>query len=191
MARLPNMSLGDRTVELRALAHPLRLRMLSLLTGGAMTAAEIARELTITHANASYHLRQLLSVDLIEIVGEEQIRGGIAKRYRYNVARTQGQPPGSPGDAGTDPVSHVAADELQLVCAAVAVELQRRAAHRQPGPTLLTDAELWVEPGEWEDIRDQVRAVSDRLHTAARPPHTTGTVRVNATMVLFSMDPGR
>jgi DNA-binding transcriptional ArsR family regulator len=185
------MSLGDRTVELRALAHPLRLRMLSLLTGAALTAAEIARELTITHANASYHLRQLLSADLIEIVGEEHIRGGVAKRYRYNVAHTQGHPPGSPGDTGTDPVAVAAADELQLVCAAVAVELQRRAAQRKPGPTLLNDAELWVDPAEWEAIWGQVRAASDRLDAAARPSHTAGTVRVNATMVLFSMESDR
>jgi DNA-binding transcriptional ArsR family regulator len=184
------MSLSDRTVELRALAHPLRLQLLSLLTGAALTAAEIARELRITHANASYHLRQLLSANLIEIVGEEHIRGGVAKRYRYNLARAQGKPPGSPGETA-DPVSLAAADDFQLVSAAVAIELQRRAAHRKPGPTLLTDAELWVEPAAWEAVRDQVHAASDRLHHAARPPHTTGTVRVNATMVLFSMEPDR
>lgn len=185
------MSLSGRTVELRALAHPLRLRMLSLLTGSGLTAAEVARELAITHANASYHLRQLLSVDLIEIVGEEHIRGGVAKRYRYNLARAQGQPPGSHGDAGTDPVGVAAADELQLVCAALAVELQRRAADRKPGPTLLNDAELWVDPAEWQAVWDQVRAASDRLDAAALPPHTAGTVRVNATMVLFSMESDR
>jgi DNA-binding transcriptional ArsR family regulator len=178
-------------VELRALAHPLRLRMLSLLTGAALTAADIAREFTITHANASYHLRQLLSADLIEIVGEEHIRGGVAKRYRYKLARADGQPAGSPGEAGTDTMSLAAADQLQLVFAAVAVELQRRAAHCKPGPGVVSDAELWVEPAEWEAVRDQVRAASVRLHTAARPPRTTGTVRVNATMVLFSMEPDR
>ena len=43
--------------SLRSVAHPLRLRMLSLLTGTAMSAAEVARELEITHANASYHGR--------------------------------------------------------------------------------------------------------------------------------------
>jgi DNA-binding transcriptional ArsR family regulator len=177
------MSLGDRTVELRALAHPLRLRMLSLLTGAALTAADVARQLTITHANASYHLRQLLAVDLIEVVGEERIRGGVAKRYRYNRARAQDPQAGPPGDA------NLPADEFQLLSAAVAAELQRRAALRTSGPTLLSDAELWVEPAEWEAIRDQVRAASERLHDAARPPHTTGTVRVNATMVLFSIEP--
>ena len=35
----------DRVVSLRSLAHPVRLRMLSLLTGAPMSAAEVAREL--------------------------------------------------------------------------------------------------------------------------------------------------
>ena len=69
--------------SLRSVAHPLRLRMLSLLTGTAMSAAEVARELEITHANASYHLRLLLDAGLLVVEGEERIRGGVAKRYRH------------------------------------------------------------------------------------------------------------
>ena len=68
---------------LRAIAHPLRLRMLSLLTGAELVAAEVARELDITHANASYHLRVLLEAGVVVVAGEEKIRGGVAKRYRH------------------------------------------------------------------------------------------------------------
>src|SRR6188472_798006 len=81
--RLPSMSLGEDRAGLRALAHPVRLRILSLLTGAAMTAADLARELDLTHANASYHLRQLVAAGAVELAGEERIRGGVAKRYRY------------------------------------------------------------------------------------------------------------
>ena len=52
----------QQIASLRAAAHPLRLRILSLLTGSALSAAEIARELDITHANASYHHAGLLFV---------------------------------------------------------------------------------------------------------------------------------
>ena len=69
--------------SLRSVAHPLRLRMLSLLTATAMSAAEVARELEITHANASYHLRLLADAGLLEVESEERIRGGVAKRYRH------------------------------------------------------------------------------------------------------------
>src|SRR3954465_8327875 len=90
------MSLGDdRAAEekaaLRAMAHPVRLRMMSLLTAAPMTAAGVARELGLTHANASYHLRNLLAGGLILVAGEEKIRGGVAKRYRYDAVHNRGQ----------------------------------------------------------------------------------------------------
>ncbi len=74
---------ATRVSEMRATAHPVRLQMLSLLTGTQLSAAEIARELGITHANASYHLRLLAAAGLVVEAGEEKIRGGIAKRYRH------------------------------------------------------------------------------------------------------------
>ena len=79
----------DRTDEqrevssMRATAHPVRLQILSLLTGAELSAAEIARELDLTHANASYHLRTLADAGLVVEAGEEKIRGGVAKRYRH------------------------------------------------------------------------------------------------------------
>ncbi|AEV81128.1 Arsenical resistance operon repressor [Actinoplanes sp. SE50] len=79
------MSLGD--ASLRALAHPVRLRIMSLLTGAELTAADVARALGITHANASYHLRHLSAGGLIAAAGEEKIRGGLAKRYRCTAAQ--------------------------------------------------------------------------------------------------------
>jgi len=84
-------------VALRAMAHPVRLRMLSLLTGTALSAAEVARELGLTHANASYHLRLLHDAGLLVDAGEEAIRGGRAKRYRYDLEH--------PGSSSPDPAT--------------------------------------------------------------------------------------
>jgi DNA-binding transcriptional ArsR family regulator len=182
------MSLGDehhersRTAELRALAHPIRLRILSLLTGTPMTAAEVARELHLTHANASYHLRQLLAAGAIEVAGEERIRGGRAKRYRYDVDRDLAR-------RASTPAPSAARDPRPLI-SAIAVELRRRATHALPGPgTFSTDAELWVEPEALDGIRDLLARASTDLHHAARPPRSPGTVRVNATIALFRMEP--
>src|SRR5215207_8376146 len=85
---------GD-VARLRATAHPVRLRILSLLTAEAMSAAEVARALELTHANASYHLRQLHDVGALVVESEEKIRGGVAKRYRYDASRDVA--PGRPG----------------------------------------------------------------------------------------------
>jgi len=86
--------------RLRAMAHPVRLQMLSLLTGTAMSAAEVARELGTTSANASYHLRLLHAAGLLAVAGEEKVNGGVAKRYRH----VWDQPPPEVGTRSQDDV---------------------------------------------------------------------------------------
>ena len=80
----------------------MRLRILSLLTAEAMSAAEVARTLDLTHANASYHLRVLLDAGELVVESEEKIRGGVAKRYRYVAARRPRRATRSPQRRGPD-----------------------------------------------------------------------------------------
>ena len=169
------MSLGeDGRAALRAMAHPVRLQIMSLLTGAPMTAAEVARELGLTHANASYHLRTLHSAGMIVAAGEEKIRGGVAKRYRYDAARDR---------ASETP------DEKRALFTALGDELIRRAASgRFTGKSLLGDGEFWIDPAKWLEIRTQMRALVEELHTAAQPPHTPGTVRTSTTVAMFEME---
>src|SRR6266508_1288632 len=57
----------DDPVVIRALAHPLRLRLHALVgRDGPMTAAEAARQLGISQALASHHLRQLAQYGFVE-----------------------------------------------------------------------------------------------------------------------------
>jgi DNA-binding transcriptional ArsR family regulator len=161
--------------DLRALAHPLRLRILSLLTGAVMSAAEVARELGETQANVSYHLRRLHAAGLLEIAEEIQIRGGRAKRYRHD-------PASGPRMTSDNP------DDDRLLVAALAEELRRRAEQRSfDGPSTRTDAEVWVDPAVWAQVVEQARELSRVLHDAAEAPRAPGTVRVSATLALFEM----
>ncbi|GIE98140.1 ArsR/SmtB family transcription factor [Paractinoplanes rishiriensis] len=58
--------IGD-PYALRALAHPLRLKLHALVgREGTITAAEAARQLGVSQALASHHLRQLAKYDLVE-----------------------------------------------------------------------------------------------------------------------------
>lgn len=161
----------ERITSLRAAAHPLRLRMLSLLTGSAMSAAEVARELDVTHANASYHLRQLYDAGLVIVEGEERIRGGVAKRYRYNLDREEA----------------ASADGLAAEVRAMASELLRRFEAHKPGRGTFTDAELWVSPETWDEVIKAIGAASHQLHEQARPPRTEGTIPVNLSVAAFRM----
>ena len=163
---------------LRATAHPVRLRILSLLTASALSAAEIARELDLTHANASYHLRVLADAGAVVEAGEEKIRGGVAKRYRHpwDDYRSTGRTSARPEDG-------------QIYVRAMAEELVRRFGQRsQDTPAMTTDAELWVTPQVWEEVRSLVKQASTLLHAEAQPPRTDGTLHVNLTAAAFQLD---
>ena len=170
----------DSSNHLRALAHPVRLRILSLLTGADLTAADVARELGIAHASASYHLRFLLDAGEIVVSGEESIRGGRARRYRHHW-REEDRP-----RTGTGPADPGAAE---LVVRAAVDELQRRHRDRRPGaPGLVTDAELWVDVETCGRARALLEEASALLHDGARPPRTEGTELVNLSLFAFVMD---
>jgi DNA-binding transcriptional ArsR family regulator len=168
--------------DLRAIAHPVRLRMLSLLTGTPMSAADLARELGITHANASYHLRQLADAGQVVVAGEQKIRGGVAKLYRY--PHEADYEAGHPATPRNDP----AGDHL-LYAKALWAELERRLAERveMPGGGFATDLDGWVSPDAWERAKELVREASKLLHDANRPPHTEDTVHVSFTGWVFRM----
>jgi DNA-binding transcriptional ArsR family regulator len=164
--------------KLRVLAHPLRMRILSLLTGAAMSAAEIARELEDTQPNVSYHLRRLHDAGLLFVAEEVSIRGGRAKRYRHD-------PDSGIGMHGHDP------EEEQLLAAVLGDELRRRTAYRLPDSGTTTDAELWVDSRVWQHCLEQARELGRVLHEAAKPPRTPGTRRVSTTIAMFAMDSRR
>jgi DNA-binding transcriptional ArsR family regulator len=176
--RVRESQLPSQAAALRALAHPIRLQIMSLLTGAPLTAADVARELGITHANASYHLRNLLAGGLILPAGEEKIRGGVAKRYRY-VA----------GAERVDVHRPWTDDERRANYTAIAHELLRRLRTSRFGEakSQLTDGDLWLEPESWCEITEQVMKAMQDLHEAAKPPHTPGTIRTSTTLAMFEM----
>jgi DNA-binding transcriptional ArsR family regulator len=160
--------------DLRVLAHPLRLRLLSLLGSGPLSAAEAARDLGDTQANISYHLRRLHEAGLVEVAEEVNIRGGRAKRYRHDPASGEGLGRGEPG--------------LQDLMGAMAAELTRRAALHAPGtPATFTDAEFWVSDPAWKRVTALVREAGIVLADAAEKPGAAGTRRISATLALFEL----
>lgn len=168
-----------RVSALRATAHPVRLRMLSLLTGNPMSAAEVARELGLTHANASYHLRVLVEADELVEAGEEKIRGGVAKRYRYPHERRGHHPrPGTTTD-----------DDRVAYARAIGQELERRVLQRRPRrPQRSSDLEGWVDEDTWTRALALLEEASMLLHDANRPPRTEGTLHVSLTSWAFEME---
>ena len=163
--------------RLRATAHPIRLRILSLLTAESMSAAEVGRALGLTHANASYHLRLLHDIGELVVESEEKIRGGVAKRYRYDATREL-----------PDRTSGV--DDRVAYARANAVEVERRLFEAAKGPGSSTDLETWVSVADWHRALDLMHEASHLLHAAARPARSPETIHVSFTSNAFTMSGG-
>ena len=155
---------------LRALAHPVRLQILRLITERPLSAGELARELGIASASASYHIRQLADSGLATIADEPTGRGGRRKLYQHHL--TSGvRLPGGP-------------DDVRAYLAALLVELTRRTADLDLGPdSIVSSMRAWVPAARWQAAIGQLRQVLDDLHTAGTTPHTPGAVPIDITAI--------
>ncbi len=158
---------------LRALAHPLRARLLSLLrSDGPLTATEAGRFVGESSGSCSYHLRQLHRYGLVE---EAEGGKGREKPWRATAAHTSW-----PAVAGT--AEEAAAAEalerlvvghyLEILGTWVATRAQEPAEWQEAAA--LGDTLLYLTPAELAGLRDALQALADpyieRIATpSARP----------------------
>src|SRR3989442_12903134 len=76
----PHTDVDARVIK--ALAHPLRVRILGVLEQRAASPSEIAEELGAPLGNVSYHVRQLAAMKLIRLVRRTPRRGAIEHTYQ-------------------------------------------------------------------------------------------------------------
>jgi DNA-binding transcriptional ArsR family regulator len=69
----------------KALSHPLRVRILALLQERTASPRELAEWLDATLGTVSYHVRTLHDFGLIELVKTTQVRGAIAHHYKAKI----------------------------------------------------------------------------------------------------------
>jgi DNA-binding transcriptional ArsR family regulator len=66
----------------KALAHPLRVSILSALEHRVASPSELAEELEVPLPNLSYHIRMLVQLDLLKLVKTRPRRGAIEHYYQ-------------------------------------------------------------------------------------------------------------
>lgn len=142
--------------QVRALSHPLRLRILDILVEqGPATSTTLARSLGESTAATSYHLRQLAQHGLIRELPE---RGNRRDRWWEAVARSYGaKAPES--DEARSATYELAANVVEHDAQVVRAFLDNREsypAHWQDA-ALFTNASLWATP-------DELRSLSRRVH---------------------------
>ena len=73
------------TKIMKALAHPLRQQILVELSRRVASPSELAEQLDQPLGNVSYHVRMLVDLDCIELVGTTPRRGALEHHYRATV----------------------------------------------------------------------------------------------------------
>lgn len=66
----------------KGLSHPVRTECLTILAERTASPSQLAEILNHDLSNISYHVRTLVELGLVELVGEESVRGAVAHYYR-------------------------------------------------------------------------------------------------------------
>lgn len=141
----------------KALAHPLRVSILSALENRTASPSELAEELDVPLPNLSYHIRMLVQLDLLKLVKTRPRRGAIEHYYqakgRVAVSdKAWGQVPGLVKEA--------------MVSAALRTvgELVDAAAARggfEADDSHLTSQRIQVDEKGWKEISKKMRVFFD------------------------------
>ena len=176
---------------LRALAHPLRVKLLGLLRlEGPMTASEAGRRVGESSGSASYHLRQLERYGLVE-----EAEGGTGRRrpWRATALYTSW-----PNVANTPELAEAAGAFERFVVAGYVERLERWIERRRGEPVdwqeaaVFGDSLLYLTVDELAGLRDALQALADpyleRIGSSDRRP--PGTRPVKFLQIAFPEDEG-
>ena len=180
----------------KALSHPLRMRILTILGQRVASPVELATELDVPLNNLSYHVRTLLDLGCIELVRTEPRRGTLEHFYRA-IER----PIISADEWSTIPfnVRRAIADGVltqiakDLKTAAARGGFDRPDVHLTRTPLML-DEQGWEELGtltmDLLERADKIQAQSaGRIAARKKNGETADTFAATLSMLLFEQPP--
>jgi DNA-binding transcriptional ArsR family regulator len=173
----------------KALSHPLRVRILALLQERTASPRELAEWLDATLGTVSYHVRALHDFGLIELVRTTQVRGAIAHHYK---ATLRPRVDDAAWAAATPIVKQAAVGAtLQTIddyarASAAAGGFDRGEAH-------LTRTNLRLDAKGWQQAAKACRKLLAELERIeetsaariAKDPHAEGTTDAALVLMLF------
>jgi DNA-binding transcriptional ArsR family regulator len=173
----------------KAMSHPLRVRILAMLDERTASPVELAGWLAASLGTVAYHVRTLERIGLVELVSETRVRGAVEHHYR-----SCGRPQVSDEAWAAAPaIAKQAAVSASLQTIDAYARASSAAGGFDHGNSHLTRTQLTLDPRGWSDLSraclrllDQV----DRIDEAAkqrieRNPHTGDTNDVALVMMLF------
>ncbi|MGN0064821.1 MAG: winged helix-turn-helix domain-containing protein [Nocardioides sp.] len=174
---------------LRALAHPLRVRLLGLLrVEGPATATSLAHRLDLNSGATSYHLRQLATHGFIE---EDTTRGtGRERWWRAAHASTRSAPGTTPEERETD------AAYLQAVATTYGWNLQRAAAQDATlseewrAASTMSDWVVRLTPERARELKERMAAVAWEFYEDEDPEDAPGARTFSVNLNTFPWPEG-
>jgi DNA-binding transcriptional ArsR family regulator len=173
----------------KALSHPLRVRILALLDERTASPVELAGWLDATLGTVAYHVRTLERMELIELVRQTRVRGAVEHHYR-----SKARPHISDEAwAAAPPIAKQAAVSASLQTIDAYARAASAAGGFDHGNAHLTRTALLLDTRGFSELsRACLRLLVqvDRIEAAAqerieRNPHATETKDVALVMMLF------
>jgi DNA-binding transcriptional ArsR family regulator len=173
----------------KAMSHPLRVRILALLDERAASPVELAGWLGATLGTTAYHVRALQRLGLIELTRETRVRGAVEHHYRAKPRPTVSDD----AWAAAPPIAKQAAVSASLQTIDAYARAASAAGGFDHGNAHLTRTPLRLDTRGWGELsRACIRLLSqiDRIEAAAnermeRNPHSGDTRDLALVVMLF------
>jgi DNA-binding transcriptional ArsR family regulator len=174
----------------RAIGHPLRLRLLTIFNERVASPSDLAAELGEPIGNVSYHTRILARLGCVELVKTKQVRGAVEHYYRAVVRPVFSDQDwaGLPKSIRTSLAGAVLAEIADDVgAAATEGGFDREEVHLARTPVVL-DQRGWQELNELlQEVGD--KALDIQAESAARLQSDGATDSEAAVLVLMLFEP--
>jgi DNA-binding transcriptional ArsR family regulator len=179
----------DDPAYVKAMSHPLRVRILALLDERVASPVELAGWLGATLGTVAYHVRTLERIGLVELVRETRVRGAVEHHYRAT-ARPRVS---DEAWAAAPPIAKQAAVAASLQTIDAYAQAASAAGGFDHGNAHLTRTAMRLDARGWNDLSRacmRLLAQVDRIETAAQErmelnPHTGETRDIALVMMLF------
>ena len=144
------------------LLHPVRLRIVLEASGDDLTAGEFARRLPeVSPATLYRHLATLTDAEVLQVVAERRVRGGVERTYRLV---SENAMLGREDAADMSPDEHLSGFVAFVGALVAAFDRYVHHPDAAPGadPLGYRQLTLWLTEGETNDLLGELRAVLQR-----------------------------
>jgi DNA-binding transcriptional ArsR family regulator len=179
----------DDARYVKAMSHPLRVRILALLDERIASPVELSGWLDATLGTVAYHVRTLERMGLVELVRETRVRGAVEHHYRSK------ERPRISDEAwaAAPPIAKQAAVSSSLQTIDAYARAASAAGGFDDGSSHLTRTAMRLDARGWNDLSRaclRLLAQADRIEEAAnermqRNPHSGETKDAALVMMLF------